>query len=69
MDPNDEPQGILLIQDEPEGFVLTKWFAWMSVMVVFVLILIYFTSSFAKKTECLKNNVKVPTMLDLVKAI
>ena len=43
---------VILLEEEPLSSVLGKWLAWMLVMVLFVVILIYFSNYFAKSTVC-----------------
>ena len=51
----DRLEGIILLEEEPITNVLSKWLAWLLVMVVFVMALIYFSNYFAKSTECGKG--------------
>lgn len=48
----DQPEPIILLEEEPVTNVLGKWLAWMLVMTIFVMCLIYFSNYFAKSTEC-----------------
>lgn len=49
----DSLEPIILLEDEPLDSVLGKWLSWMLVMIIFVMILIYFSNYFAKSTECM----------------
>lgn len=51
----DQLEPIILLEDEPITSVLGKWLAWMLVMIIFVMILIYFSNYFAKSTECMRK--------------
>ena len=47
MDKQDPIQsGLVLLQDEADELILIKWLAWLVVMVLFVMILIWFTGYF-----------------------
>jgi hypothetical protein len=50
---DSDVQGIILFDEEPITSILSKWMAWMLVMVIFVMVLIYFSNYFARSTECL----------------
>ncbi len=45
-------QTMLILEDEPLSNALVKWSAWMATMVVFVMVLIYFSNYFAHMDEC-----------------
>ncbi len=49
---NNSISGIILLQDEPEGNVIGKWAAWLLVMIIFLMVLIYVSNYFSKNTEC-----------------
>ena len=40
-------QAIIILEEEPLSQALVKWGAWMACMVVFVMVLIYFSNYFA----------------------
>lgn len=46
---------IILLEEEPITSVLSKWAAWLAVMIIFVMALIYFSNYFAKSSECKKK--------------
>lgn len=43
------PKGIILVKDEPMLSILIKFFTWIMIMAIFILILIYFSDYFARK--------------------
>lgn len=43
---------IIILEDEPLAEITKKWVCWITVMVVFVMALIYFSNYFARGTEC-----------------
>jgi hypothetical protein len=43
----DNITGIVLLESEPTANILAKWLAWMLVMVLVVMVLIYFSNWFA----------------------
>jgi len=45
---NQQPIGVILLQDEPVGHVAVKWLGWLIVMILFVIILIWFAKYFEK---------------------
>jgi hypothetical protein len=47
-------EGVILLQEEPLSSILSKWLAWIVVMVIFITSLIYFSNWFAKPHECSK---------------
>ena len=50
-----ELEAIILLQEEPITSALSKWLAWVLVMVIFMMCLIYFSNYFAKSTECMSD--------------
>jgi hypothetical protein len=51
----DDIKGVVLLQEEPLDSILGKWLAWTLTMVIFIMLLIYFSNYFAKSTECLSS--------------
>lgn len=53
---DDKPVTVFLVYDEPDDSIIRKWAKWLLVMSLFLIILIYVTNYFAKKTERFKIN-------------
>ena len=49
---NNEFRGIILLHDEPQDDVLSKWLSFTIILTLFVMMVIYMTNYFAKSTEC-----------------
>lgn len=43
------PQPIILLEDEPISSVLCSWAYWMALMVIFMMVLIYYSNYFARE--------------------
>lgn len=52
---DQEIETIILLEEEPITNALGKWLAWVLVMVIFMMCLIYFSNYFAKSTECMSD--------------
>lgn len=50
-----EIRATILLEEEPMERVLVKWLAWMLVMIVFVMLLIYFSDYFGDSRECFSD--------------
>ncbi len=46
---------VILLEEEPILDVFTKWFAWLIVMVLFTVALIYFSNYFVNYQECMMD--------------